>query len=312
MTAPEPDVPPVSREEIAAAGHRIAGLVRVSPVIDLGGLLGDWDLILKLEHLQVTGSFKARGAFSALTALPGPGVVVAASGGNFGAAVAYAASRLERPSAIFVPETSPSEKIERIRGHGAEVRVIPGYYDEARRAAEDLARQLETTTLHAYDQPEVVAGQGTLARELDSQVAADAVLVAVGGGGLLAGMASWYQRDTRVVAVEPERCPSFNAAIGAGRPVDAEVGGVAASSLGARAIGEHAWRARSLIEESILVSEDSIVEAQRWLWEEIRLVVEPAAATTVAALRSGAYRPDPGDRVVAVLSGGNVDPGSVA
>jgi threonine dehydratase len=312
MTTPGLDIPPVSRDEIAAAGHRIARLVRVTPVVDLGGLLEGWDLVLKLEHLQVTGSFKARGAFSSLTALPGSGRVVAASGGNFGAAVAYAASRLERPSTIFVPETSPSEKIDRIRSHGAEVRVIPGYYDEARRAAEDLARQLETTALHAYDQPEVVAGQGTLARELASQVDADVVLVAVGGGGLIAGMASWYQRDTRVVAVEPDRCPSFNAAIDAGRPVEAEVGGVAASSLGARVIGEHAWRARSLIEGSILVSEDSIVEAQRWLWEEVRLVVEPAAATTVAAWRSGAYQPEPGERVVAVISGGNVDPGSVA
>lgn len=312
MTEPNPVVPLVGREEIAAAGGRISGLVRATPVIDLGGALGEWDLVLKLEHLQVTGSFKARGAFSALTAMTGAGGVVAASGGNFGAAVAYAASRLGRSATIFVPKTSPSEKIGRIRGHGADVRVIPGYYDEARRAAEELARERETALLHAYDQPEVVAGQGTLAQELDSQVDADVVLVAVGGGGLIAGIASWYQRDTRVVAVEPEMCPALNAATEAGRPVEVEVGGVAASSLGARVIGEHAWQARSLIEESLLVREEAIVEAQRWLWEEVRLVVEPAAATTVAALRSGAYVPEKGARVVAVLSGGNVAPGSVA
>ncbi|HEU4894262.1 MAG TPA: serine/threonine dehydratase [Acidimicrobiia bacterium] len=302
----------MSREEIAAASHRIAGLVRVTPILELGEVLGRWDLALKLEHLQVTGSFKARGAFSALTAMEGQGEVVAASGGNFGAAVAFAASRLGHPATIFVPETSPMEKIERIRGHGAEVRVIPGYYDEARRAAEDLASRLGTTALHAYDQPDVVAGQGTLAKELESQQDADVVLVAVGGGGLIAGMASWYQRETGVVAVEPEMCPALNAAMEAGRPVEAAVGGVAASSLGARVIGDHAWRARGMIEESTLVEEGAIVEAQRWLWEETRLVVEPAAATTVAALRSKAYQPEPGSRVVAVLSGGNVDPGTVA
>lgn len=312
MTAPGLDSPQVSREEIAAAGRRIAGLVRVTPTVELGGLLGGWDLTLKLEHLQVTGSFKARGALSALTAMSRPGGVIAASGGNFGAAVAFAASRLGRSSTIFVPETSPSEKIDRIRIHGGDVRVIPGYYDEARQAAEDLARRLDTTPLHAYDQPEVVAGQGTLAKELDSQVDADVVLVAVGGGGLIAGMASWFQRETAVVAVEPEMCPALHAALGAGRPVEAGVGGVAASSLGARVIGEHAWRARSLIAESVLVSEDAIVEAQNWLWEECRLVVEPAAATTVAAVRSGVYVPEPGSRVVAILSGGNVDPSSLA
>jgi threonine dehydratase len=312
MTTSAPGVSPLGREEIAAAGHRIAGLVRLTPVVDLGGALGDFDLVLKLEHLQVTGSFKARGAFSALTSMTGTESVVAASGGNFGAAVAYAASRLGRSATVFVPETSPSEKIERIRIHGAEVRVIPGYYDEARRAAESFSREQEATLLHAYDQPQVVAGQGTLAEELDSQVDADVVLVAVGGGGLVAGVAGWYRGDARVVAVEPELCPCLHRALEAGRPVELDVGGVAASSLGARVIGDHAWRARTLIDRSLLVSESAIVEAQRWLWEEVRLVVEPAAATTVAALRSGAYAPERGARVVAVLSGGNVDPGTVA
>ena len=311
MTTSAPGPSPLGREEIASAGRRIAGLIRVTPVVDLGRALGDFDLVLKLEHLQVTGSFKARGAFSAMTAMTGTAAVVAASGGNFGAAVAYAASRLGRSATIFVPETSPSEKIERIRSHGAEVQVIPGYYDEARRSAESFSREQEATLLHAYDQTQVVAGQGTVAQELDSQVDADAVLVAVGGGGLIAGVAGWYQRDARVVAVEPEMCPCLHSALDAGRPVEVDVGGVAASSLGARVIGEHAWRARTLIDGSLLVGESAIVEAQRWLWEEARLVVEPAAATTVAALRSGVYEPDKGSHVVAVLSGGNVDPGSV-
>jgi len=311
MTTTVPSLSPLGREEIASSGSRITGFIRSTPVVDLGGVIGDYDLVLKLEHLQVTGSFKARGAFSALTAMTGNEGVVAASGGNFGAAVAYAASRLGRSATIFVPETSPSEKIERIRSHGAEVRVIPGYYDEAREAAESFSRDHEETLLHAYDQPQVVAGQGTLAQELDLQVEADVVLVAVGGGGLIAGVASWYQRDSRVVAVEPEMCPCLHRALEAGRPVEVDVGGVAASSLGSRVIGDHAWQARALIDESHLVSEDAIVEAQRWLWKEIRVAVEPAAATTVAALRSKVFVPAEGARVVAVLSGGNVDPGSV-
>jgi threonine dehydratase len=306
-----PGLSPLGREEIASAGSRIAGLVRSTPVVDLGGVLGDFDLLLKLEHLQVTGSFKARGAFSALTAMTGNEGVVAASGGNFGAAVAYAASRLGRSATIFVPETSPTEKIERIRSYEAEVRVIPGYYDEAREAAESFSRDHGATLLHAYDQPHVVAGQGTLAQELNSQVDADVVLVAVGGGGLIAGVASWYQGDITIVAVEPELCPCLHSALEAGQPVQVDVGGLAASSLGSRVIGEHAWQTRKQIDESHLVSENAIVEAQRWLWKEIRVAVEPAAAATVAALRSRVFVPDDGTRVVAVLSGGNVDPGSV-
>jgi threonine dehydratase len=312
MTTTVPNLSPLGREEIASAGSRIAGFVRSTPVVDLGRVVGDFDLVLKLEHLQVTGSFKARGAFSALTAMTGNEGVVAASGGNFGAAVAYAAFRLGRSATIFVPETSPSEKIDRIRSHEAEVRVIPGYYDEAREAAESFSREHEATLLHAYDQPHVVAGQGTLAQELDSQVDAEVVLVAVGGGGLIAGVASWYQGDARVVAIEPEMCPGLHRALEAGRPVEVDVGGVAASSLGSRVIGEHAWQSRALIHESHLVGENAITEAQRWLWNEIRVAVEPAAATTVAALRSRVFVPVEGSRVVAVLSGGNVDPGSVS
>lgn len=190
------------------------------------------------------------------------------------------------------------------------MRVIPGYYDEARRAAEEFSQTTDAFGAHAYDQHQVVAGQGTLARELADQT--NVVLSAVGGGGLIGGIASWFQDQATVVAVEPETCRSFRAALEAGHPVEVEVSGVAASSLGARSVGRHAWHAREWIDESVLVSDLDIVETQRWLWGETRLAVEPAAAAPIAALRSGSYQPEPGANVVAVLSGGNLDPGTVA
>lgn len=303
----------VTRRDIEQAADRIEPHVRRTPVLDLGHALSDeFSLTLKLEHLQVTGSFKPRGAFSVLTHenVVGPGVV-AASGGNFGIAVAYAASRLGHQATIFVPASSPAEKIDRIGAHGAEVRVIPGYYDEARTAAEEFVMATGAFQAHAYDQHGVVAGQGTLARELEGQSDVDVVLSAVGGGGLIGGIASWFRDRKTVVAVEPELCASFRAALDAGRRVEVEVSGVAASSLGARSVGEHLWHARTWIDNAVLVGDEQIVEAQRWLWSETRLAVEPAAATTVAALRSGAFRPTPGARVIAVLSGGNVDPQTV-
>ena len=238
--------------------------------------------------------------------------MVAASGGNFALAVARAGSELGIPVTVFVPETSPEAKISRIRAEGAEVRVVGGYYDDALGASREWASKTGAFEAHAYDDPEVVAGQGTLGREVEAQIpGVDTILVAVGGGGLIAGIASWFRGDVAVVAAEPQGCRSFNAALEADRPVEVEVSGVAASSLGARSIGRHTWQARDWISGSVLVEEAEIVEAQRWLWEEARVVAEPAAATTVAALRSGAYRPRRGDHVVAVISGGNVDPGSV-
>lgn len=304
----------VSRRDIEEAAARIAPHVRRTPVIQLGDVLGGgFDLSLKLEHLQVTGSFKARGAFSLLTAGPIPDVgVVAASGGNFGIAVAHAASQLGYRATIFVPETSPAEKVDRVGAYGADVRVVPGYYDDAREQSERLAAETGAFQAHAYDQHQVMAGQGTLAREVEEQVDIDVVLVAVGGGGLIGGIASWLRDRASIVAVEPETCRSFDAALEAGHPVEVEVSGVAASSLGARSFGEHPWGARQWIDSSALVSDEAIVEAQRWLWSTARLAVEPAAATSIAALRSGAFVPEPGTDVVAVLSGANVDPGAVA
>ena len=303
----------VSRRDIGEAAARIAPHVRCTPVLELGDILGSgYELSLKLEHLQVTGSFKPRGAFSLLTAGPIPEVgVVAASGGNFGIAVAHAASQLGYKATIFVPETSPAEKIDRVGAYGADVRVVPGYYDDAREESERFAAESGAFQAHAYDQHQVLAGQGTLAREIEQQFDVDVVLVAVGGGGLIGGIASWLRDRAVVVAVEPETCRSFNAALEAGRPVDVEVSGVAASSLGARSFGEHPWMARKWIDSSVLVSDEATVEAQRWLWSTARLAVEPAAATTIAALRTGAFVPVAGARVVAVLSGANVGPGTV-
>lgn len=305
--------PSITLDHIRAAARRIDGYVRRTPMLDLGSALSsEYSLTLKLEHLQVTGSFKARGAFSALTAIDVPDSgVVAASGGNFGAAAAHAAARLGHRATVFVPETSPAEKLDRIRSHGADVRVIPGYYDDAYAASREFAEQSDAYRLHAYDQHEVVAGQGTIAIEIAEDTDPDVVLVAVGGGGLIAGIAGWMRDDSGVIAVEPQQCSSFHAAVAAGERVVVEVSGVAASSLGARRVGEHAWAARHWIDDSVLVDDDAIVVAQRWLWSETRSAVEPAAATTIAALMTGAYRPEPGARVVAVLSGANLDPATL-
>lgn len=303
----------VTRADIESAAGRIEPHIRITPILDMGHALSDeFDLVLKLEHTQVTGSFKPRGAVALLTSLDVPAAgVVAASGGNYGIAVAYAAEALGHKATVFVPETSPDEKTGRISGYGADVRIIPGYYDDALAEARAFLHETGALEAHAYDQHPVVAGQGTIARELETQTAVDAVVVAVGGGGLIGGIASWFRGDVGVVAAEPERCQSLHASLEAGRQVEVEVGGVAASSLGARSVGDLSWNARRWISESVVVADDDIAEAQRWLWSEVRLAVEPAAATTVAALRTGAYLPEPGSRVVVILSGGNVDPGTV-
>jgi threonine dehydratase len=283
-------------------------------VINLGDILDSgYRLSLKLDQLQPTGSFKARGAFSLLTARDIPAVgVAAASGGNFAIAIAFACSKLGYPATLFVPETSPSEKIDRIGEHGAEVRVIPGYYHQALDACDDWVSESGAFRAHAYDQPEVVAGQGTAALEIGEQVAdVGSVLVAVGGGGLIGGVASWMRDDVRVVAAEPQGCASFHAALEAGGPTKVDVGGVAASSLGADMIGDHAWYASQWVDESVLVTDAQVVEAQSWIWAKVKLAVEPAAATTVAALMSGAYVPEQGEHVVALISGANVNPGSI-
>lgn len=304
----------MTRSDIERAARRVAPYVRRTPILGLEDVLGGgYRLTLKLDQTQPTGSFKVRGAFSLLTAREiGETGVAAASGGNFGIATAHACSQLGHRATIFVPDTSPAEKIDRLAEHGAEVRVIPGFYDQALAECQAFARQEGAFMAHAYDQPEVVAGQGTAGLEISEQVEdVDTVLVAVGGGGLIGGIASWCRHDYRVVATEPFRCASFNAARANGGPVRVEVGGVAASSLGAESIGEHAWYASRWVDDSVLMEDESVVAAQKWLWATAKLAVEPAAATTIAALMSGAYRPDEGEHVVAMISGGNVDPSSV-
>lgn len=303
----------ITRDDIREAADRIRGLVRRTPILEVGSALStDFDLVFKLEHLQVTGSFKPRGAFSLLTsATVTDAGVVAASGGNFGIAVAHAAAVLGHLATIFVPATSPPAKIDRISALGADVRVIPGFYDEALAASRQFAAAEGAFEAHAYDQAAIVAGQGTIGLEIAEDCVVDQVIVAVGGAGLIGGIASWLRDDVTVVAAEPESCRSLNASLQAGHQVEVEVGGVAASSLGARSVGDHGWLARKWIDHSVLVGDAAIIEAQRWLWDEFRLVVEPAAATTVAVLASGAFAPPHGSRVLAVLSGGNVAPGDV-
>jgi threonine dehydratase len=303
----------VTRSSIEQAAERIAPWIRRTPVLelDLPTPKGSTPAVLKLELLQHTGSFKARGAFNAmLTSQVDDRGVVAASGGNFGLAVAYAAQRLGHPAAVFVPENSPAVKIDRIRGYGADVHVVPGYYSEAYAASQEWANATGAVPLHAYDQPAVVAGQGTLALELSRQVPGlDTVLVAVGGAGLVGGIAAWFASQTAVVAVEPAACPALHAALAAGHLVDVDVSGVAADSLGARRVGSIGFQlATEHIQQSLLVTDEAIVRARQWLWQEARIAAEPGAATPLAALLEGSYVPRPDERVAVVICGGNADP----
>ena len=298
--------------EIAGAWARIRPRIRRTPSLVEGGL---WDrpVTLKLEHMQHTGSFKVRGAFETLLSAEVPAAgVVAASGGNHGAAVAHAAAALGHRAAVFVPEMAGPAKIALIRRAGAELRVVPGAYAEALHAARAHEAETGALAVHAYDAPATVRGQGTTFAEWDDQdLDADTVLIAVGGGGLIAGALGWWGGRRRVVAVEPERAPTLHAALEAGEPVDVAVSGVAANALGARRIGEIAFeRARGI--ESVLVSDEAILAARDLLWRELRQLVEPAGAAALAALTSGAWRPAPGERVAVLLCGANPAPDPLA
>lgn len=273
------------------------------------------EIWLKLEHLQVSGSFKARGMMNRLLAhtIPASGVVVA-SGGNAGIATAAAAQALGVRCEVFLPGISPEAKRARLRALGAQVTVVGDMYAEALAAC--LARQADTGALltHAYDQPEVVAGAGTLGREIEQQGGLpDAVLVSVGGGGLIGGLAAWFEQRSRVVALEPERAPTLFRARAAGAPMDVEVGGVAADSLGAKRIGTIAWDiTQRHVQDALLLPDDAIRAAQQWLWSEMKLAVEPAAALPLAALQTGAYTPRAGEKVCLIICGANVDPATLS
>lgn len=299
-------------DEILAARERIDGYVRRTPVLELGaGALGlEGRLTLKLELTQHTGSFKPRGAFNKLLASEVPEVgVIAASGGNFGLAVAYAAHTLGHRAEIFVPSTSPKVKVDRIRSLGVEVTVVDGYYDEALDASRGLAEVTGALMVHAYDQPEVVAGQGTVGAELTEQVPdADTVIVAIGGGGLIGGVGAWYAGRTRVIGVEPETSACMTAALAAGEPVDVTYRGYASDSLGTKRAGEIAFAVVSRsVEDVVLVSDDAIRDAQRRLWDEVRVFAEPGGAAALAALLSGAYEAQPDEHVVVLVCGANGD-----
>ena len=291
----------ISRTEVEAAAARIAGHVRVTPVVDTGGIA------FKLEQLQHTGSFKPRGMFNRLLAADVPAIgIVIASGGNAGLAAAFAATQLGHRSTVFVPSIVAPTKLEKLRSLASEVRVGGATYADALDAALEFERTSGALAVHAYDQPAVVAGQGTVGLEIEAQLGAvDTVVVAVGGGGLIGGIAAGIGDRVRVVAVETRGCPTLHAALGAGEPVDVEVGGIAADSLGARRIGEICWSLRSRIAHSLLVDDDAVSDAQAQLWAMLRVVAEPGGATAYAAMTSGAYVPDDGERVCVLVCGAN-------
>lgn len=300
----------IGRSDIDDAADRIAPRVRRTPVVELKP--GLW---LKLEMLQHTGTFKPRGMFNRVLAndVPAAGLVVA-SGGNAGMATAYVGQQLGHRVETFVPVTTPDVKVDRLREFGASVVQVGSEYAEALVASRTRAAETGALFVHAYDQPEVVAGQGTLGRELAEQVPdADVVLVSVGGGGLIGGIAAWYAGDVRVVGVESAGCPTLHAAVAAGRPVRVETTGLARDSLGAAEIGGLAWEqlAAGHISDSLLVTDDEIVAARRWLWQHARIVSEPGTAAAVAAYLAGSHGPAPDENVVIVICGANTDPGSV-
>lgn len=299
-----------THDDVLAAATRLHGQIRRTPVLELAGTeLGvPGRVVLKLELLQHVGVFKARGALNTLLSadVPSDGVV-AASGGNHGAAVAWAAARVRVPATIFIPATSPQSKVDRIAGYGAEVVVVDGYYPDALAASQKWAAERDVLQIHAYDMPPVVAGQGTVGVEIAEQVPdATTVLVSCGGGGLYAGVATGIADRARVTPVEPERCPTLHAAIEAGRPVGVDVSGVAADSMGAAVVGDIAYGvALQRGESSVLVQDDAIVAARRFLWERCRVLAEPGGATALAALLSGAVQPASDDTTVVIVSGGN-------
>ena len=301
----------IDRATIETTHAVIRPHVRVTPILELTGAdagLAAFPLTLKLELLQHSGSFKARGAFAnlLLRAVPAAGVV-AASGGNHGAAVAYAAMRLRVRARIFVPTVSSPAKIARIRGYGADLVVGGERYADALAASQAYVAESGALPVHAFDQAETLLGQGTLGLELTGQAPAlDTVLVAVGGGGLIGGIAAWYAGRVQVIGVEPEAAPTLFEALKADAPVDAPAGGVAADSLAPRRVGELMFPiARAHVARVVLVSDDAIRAAQRQLWDSVRIVAEPGGSAAFAALLSGAYVPRPGERVGVVVSGGN-------
>ena len=303
-----------SQDDIRAAYARIKPHVRRTPVlrIDAGdfGVKLSQPLALKLEFLQHTGSFKPRGAFNNLLSRTVPAAgIAAASGGNHGAAAAYAAQRLGHKATIFVPDLSAPVKIARIRSYGADTRVGGARYADALDACEKHVAKSGALSVHAYDAAETIAGQGTVGLEWEEDAPElDTVLVAVGGGGLIAGIAAWYGRRIKVVGVEPEGSRALHASLAAGCPVDVTVDSIAADSLGARNTGQLVYDiARQNVDHVALVPDDAIVAAQRALWDRLRIAAEPGGAAALGALIAGRYAPRPDEKVGVLLCGANVD-----
>jgi threonine dehydratase len=306
----------IGRKEVEAAFSLIRPHVRRTPVIELpAGALGlASPLALKLESLQVSGTFKGRGAFHKLLASQVPAAgIIAASGGNHGVAAAYAARALGHRAEIFVPTISSPAKVARLKSYGAIVHQIGAVYAEARAASEKRVAETGALMVQAYEDPVVFAGAGSVALEFAEQAGFDTLLIAVGGGGLIAGCAAAIGEGTKIVAVETDGTPTLHEALRAGHPVEVKISGIAADALGASRIGAPNFEvARKLVRESVLVNDDAVRTAQRALWEELHVVAEPAGATGLAALIAGAYRPAPGERVATLICGANTDPGSVA
>ena len=307
----EPALAGISPDRIVATRELIGPFIRRTPVVDLDGAdvgLPGVPLTLKLELHQHAGSFKTRGAFTNLLvrSVPEAGVI-AASGGNHGVAVAYASMRLGIPATIFLPSISSPAKIDQIRGYGATLMISGDRYADALEASEALAARSGAMTIHAFDQDETLLGQGTTGLELEEQAAGlDTLLVAVGGGGLLGGIAAWYGDRVRLIGVEPEAAPTLTRAFEAGHPVDAEAGGIAADSLAPRRVGERGFPiVQRFVHQVVLVTDDAIVEAQHTLWRVLRIVAEPGGAAAFAALLSGRYCPQAGERVGVLVCGGN-------
>jgi threonine dehydratase len=302
----------VNPQTIAQCEKLIRPYIRRTPVIEIDGADFGPNLpgrvTLKLEQLQHSGSFKARGALTNLLTREVPRAgVVAASGGNHGAAVAYAAMKLERPAKIFLPNISSPAKVQRIREYGADLAIEGDRYADALAASETWARQTGAMPVHAFDQDETIMGQGTVGLELDGQAPdVDTVLVSVGGGGLIAGIAAWYAGRIKVIGVEPFASPTLSKALEAGHPVDAEAGGLAADSLAPRRVGERNFPIiQRYARETVLVTDDTIAEAQATLWRVLRIVAEPGGAAALSAILSGAYKPEAGERVAVIICGGN-------
>jgi threonine dehydratase len=301
----------ISSREISSAYELITPHIRRTPVIEVNGAdfgIAVDRIVLKLELLQHAGSFKARGAFTNLLTRTVPGAgVVAASGGNHGAAVAFAAMKRNVPAKIFVPSVASRAKTQQITEYGAELVIAGERYADALTASEAWALHSGAMPIHAFDQAETLLGQGTVGLELEDQASElTTLLVAVGGGGLIAGIAAWYKGRTNIVGVEPDQAPTLTRALEAGQPVDAAAGGIAADSLAPRRVGELVFPIiQRYVNRTVLVSDDAIREAQRRLWKTLRVVAEPGGAAALAALTSGQYVPGPDERVGVMICGGN-------